>query len=248
MNTSPVVLITGAAKRIGACTARTFHQAGYRVVVHYNRSRDAALALSHELNQRQENSCALVQADLSEITQLEELAQRSAEQFGQLNVLVNNASSFYPTPIGDIKMADWQELFATNCQAPLFLSQSLAPVLSEAQGAIINLTDIHAQRPLRNHTVYCMAKSALITMTQSLAKELAPNIRINGVSPGVILWPEVALPEKEKAKVLSEIPLEKIGSPEDIAKTILFLAQSPYITGQIIAVDGGRSVGGDAIA
>lgn len=248
MNTSPVALITGGAKRIGACTARTFHNAGYRVIIHYNRSALEASQLCDELNHHRSNSSVCIQADLSDMTQLAPLAQTVLDQFGQLDVLVNNASSFYPTPIGNIELSHWQNLFATNCQVPLFLSQLLVPSLVQTQGAIINMTDIHAQRPLRNHTVYCMAKSALITMTQSLAKELAPQIRVNAVSPGAILWPESTLNENDKEHILSEIPLSRIGTPQDIANTVLFLAQSPYITGQILAVDGGRSVGGEAKA
>jgi pteridine reductase len=248
MYDAPVALITGSAKRIGACTAKTLHAQGYRVIIHYHQSQSHAQNLIQQLNQQHANSCLGIQADLTCLSHIESFASQCIDLFGRLDVLVNNASAFYPTPIGDINQSHWHELIATNCQTPLFLAQALVSELKKNQGAIINMTDIHGQSPLSNHTVYSMAKAALISMTQSLAKELAPDIRVNGVSPGAILWPENPLNKEDKQTVLSQIPLRRLGRKEDIANTILFLIQSPYITGQIIAVDGGRSLGGQAKA
>lgn len=248
MTQSPVALITGAAKRIGACTAQTLHSQGYNIVIHYLHSKESALKLSQKLNKLRPNSCKCVQADLTALNSIKEFAMTCTEQFNRIDVLVNNASAFFPTPIGSINQSKWHELFATNSQAPLFLSQALAPYLAKNNGAIINMTDIHGQSPLYEHTVYSMAKASLITMTKSLAKELAPSIRVNGVSPGAILWPEKELSDNDKQAILSQIPMQRLGSKEDIANTIAFLVHAPYITGQIIAVDGGRSLGGYAKA
>jgi len=244
MSTSPVALITGASQRLGAATAKLLHHQGYNIVIHYRHSSNEAQALATKLNQTRENSCTCVQADLNKPSDIQQLCQQSVQHWQRLDLLINNASSFFPTPIGETTTEQWDDLFASNCKAPFFLSQELAPTLAKYQGNIVNMIDIHASAPLKNHTAYCMAKSALRMMTLSLAKELAPNIRVNGVAPGAILWPkpEAEMTPEEKTGILSGIPLERLGTLEDIAKTIAFLATSPYITGQIIAVDGGRSI------
>lgn len=242
--TLPVALITGSSQRLGAATAKQLHYQGYNIIIHYRHSSIDALALVDNLNEIREKSCICVQADLNKPNDIQQLCQQSVQHWQRLDLLVNNASSFFPTPIGETSTEHWNDLFASNCKAPFFLSQELAPTLAKHQGNIVNMIDIHASAPLKNHTVYCMAKSALQMMTLSLAKELAPNIRVNGVAPGAILWPkpEAEMTAEEKVEILSGIPLERLGSLEDITKTIVFLATSPYITGQIIAVDGGRSI------
>lgn len=247
LNTSalPVALITGSAKRLGRQTAITLHNAGYNVIIHCNHSRDDAAALAQMLNQQRANSAAVLQADLLDEQLWPTLAENAIACFGRLDVLVNNASSFFPTPVAQASTAQWQDLFGSNVKAPYFLSQALAPELAKQQGAIINMVDIHAEKPLPGHSLYCMAKAALLMMTKSLALELAPTITVNGIAPGAILWPpeqSVQLSEQDKAAILRQIPLNTLGSPEDIANTVLFLVQSPYITGQILAVDGGRSL------
>ncbi|MBV1919869.1 MAG: pteridine reductase [Pseudomonadales bacterium] len=241
---SPAALITGASQRLGAATAKQLHQQGYNIVIHYRHASIKAQALTESLNQTRENSCICLHADLNKPSDIQQLCQQSVQHWQRLDLLINNASSFFPTAIGETSTEHWDDLFASNCKAPFFLSQELAPALAKHQGNIINMIDIHASAPLKNHTVYCMAKSALQMMTLSLAKELAPNIRVNGVAPGAILWPktEAEMTGEEKNNILSGIPLERLGTLEDIAKTIAFLATSPYITGQIIAVDGGRSI------
>jgi len=240
----PVTLITGASQRLGAATAKQLHLQGYNVVIHYRHSSIEAMALTDQLNQVRDNSCICLQADLNKQNDIQQLCQQSVQHWQRLDLLVNNASSFFPTPIGETSTEHWDDLFASNCKAPFFLSQELAPTLAKHQGNIVNMIDIHASAPLKNHSIYCMAKSALQMMTLSLAKELAPNIRVNGVAPGAILWPkpEADMTTEEKSNILSGIPLERLGTLDDIAKTIVFLATSPYITGQIIAVDGGRSI------
>ncbi len=244
MSTSPVALITGASQRLGAATAKQLHHQGYNIVIHYRHSSNEAQVLADKFNQTRANSCICLQADLNKSNDIQQLCQQSVQHWQRLDLLINNASSFFPTSIGETTTEHWDDLFASNCKAPFFLSQELAPTLAKHQGNIVNMIDIHASAPLKNHTVYCMAKSALQMMTLSLAKELAPNIRVNGVAPGAILWPkpETEMTPEEKNKILSGIPLERLGTLEDIAKTIVFLATSPYITGQIIAVDGGRSI------
>lgn len=251
-NRSPVALITGGAKRLGAATARQLHQAGYRLVLHYRHSAEAAEALAAELNTERPGSVVVLSADLNQHAQVLQLATAAVDCFGRLDVLVNNASSFYPTPMGKVTEADWLDLFASNAKAPFFLSQALLPALQQHKGCIINMVDIHADKPLAEHPVYCMAKAALVMMTRALARELAPTIRVNAVAPGAILWPETGsseqpalhmLTEQDKTGILAQIPLGALGQPEDIARTVLFLASAPYITGQIVAVDGGRSLG-----
>lgn len=240
----PVALITGGALRLGAATTRHLHQQGYNVIIHYRHSSDAANALADELNQQRSDSCITLSADLDKPDELHNLCQQAPQHWGRLDLLVNNASSFFPTPVGQCSSDQWDNLINSNSKAPFFISQALAPVLEKNKGAIVNMIDIHGSAPLLNHTVYCMAKSALKMMTLSLAKELAPNIRVNGVAPGAILWPkpETEMETNEKESILAGIPLERLGSPDDIAKTVFFLATSHYITGQIIAVDGGRSL------
>jgi len=243
---SPVALITGGARRIGASIARTLHAAGYRIVLHYRSSAKEAEQLQESLQGTGGNSCTLLQADLNQMADIQRLAQQSVDSFGRLDLLVNNASSFYPTPMGTATEQQWDDLFASNAKAPFFLSQALSDALQQHQGAIINVADIHAAKPLREHTIYCMAKAANVMLTQSLAKELAPRVRVNGIAPGAILWPEneAELDQKGQQKILDQVPLQRPGTPEDIAATVLFLArENRYITGQIIPVDGGRTLG-----
>jgi pteridine reductase len=238
------VLITGAAKRIGACIARTLHENGANIAIHYRGSADAAEQLAAELNNARPDSAIIVQADLLDTQRLAGLVEEVIAHAGRLDVLLNNASTFYPTPLDEVTEAHWDDLLGTNLKAPLFLSQAAAPHLRKSQGMIINIVDIHAQRPLRNHPVYGPAKAALGMLTRSLARDLAPDIRVNGVSPGAILWPEDGMSEKMEQTILKQVPLKRTGEPADIARTILFLVKdAPYITGQIIAVDGGRSIG-----
>jgi pteridine reductase len=246
--TSKVALITGSAKRIGACTARVLHSNGYNIVIHCFGSKDQAEKLKEQLNQSRPKSSTVIQGNLTNFDALPDIAQQAIDAFGRLDVLINNASAFYPTPIGSVSLSDWEALVGSNAQAPFFLSQLLKEELIKTEGAIINMTDIHAAKPLSNHTVYCMAKAALVAMTQSLAKELAPHVRVNAVSPGAILWPEQPLKNEDKDQILSEIPLNRLGTEKDIAETINFLISAPYITGQILAVDGGRSLGANSKA
>lgn len=238
------VLITGAGRRVGASIARVMHANGGNVAVHYRGSADDADALAAEFNAARANSALTVQADLLDSTQVEQLVDKVVDQTGRLDVLVNNASTFYPTPLEEVTEQHWEDLLGTNLKAPLFLSKAATPHLRQTQGSIINIVDIHSARPLRNHPVYGPAKAGLAMLTRSLAKDLAPEVRVNGVSPGAILWPEEGMTEQAEQSILKQIPLGRTGEPADIARTILFLVKdAPYITGQIIAVDGGRSVG-----
>ncbi|VAW99695.1 FolM Alternative dihydrofolate reductase 1 [hydrothermal vent metagenome] len=238
-----VVLITGAARRIGAETARVLHARGMNIVIHYRKARTAAQALQIELNEIRKDSVIIVQADLSKPKGITPLIKQCVETFGRLDVLINNASSFYPTPMGTVTDDQWDDLMSSNLKAPFFLAQAASPILRKHKGCIVNIVDIHANRPLKEHPVYCMAKSGLVMMTKSLARELGPEIRVNAVAPGAIMWPENDLDELTKQRILSRTTLKREGSPNDIASTILFLiSQSPYITGQIISVDGGRSL------
>jgi len=239
-----VVLVTGAARRIGAVIATTLHQDGANVAVHYRDSSTDADVLVDRLNGERPDSAAKFQADLNDTEALPSLVDSVVSWHGALDILVNNASSFYPTPPGEITEAHWDDLIGSNLKAPLFLSQAALPALREAKGVIINLIDVHAQRPLRNHTVYGSAKAGLAMLTRSLAKDLAPDVRVNGVSPGAILWPENGMNDVTKDTILEQIPLRRPGEPEDIAGCVLYLVRdATYITGQIIAVDGGRSIG-----
>jgi len=239
-----VVLITGAARRIGAAIATKLHQNGANVAVHYRDSSTDAEMLVDRLNGERPDSAATFQADLNDTDALPGLIDSVVNWHGALDILVNNASSFYPTPPGEITEAHWDDLIGSNLKAPLFLSQAALPALREAKGVIINLIDVHAQRPLRNHAVYGSAKAGLAMLTRSLAKDLAPDVRVNGVSPGAILWPENSMDEVTKDTILGQIPLRRPGDPEDIAGCVLYLVRdATYVTGQIIAVDGGRSIG-----
>jgi len=237
-----VVLITGAAHRLGAAVAREMHDRGWRVLVHCRQSLNAAEELAAELNAERHDSCHVLQANLGSDAEVQRLARDALAVFARVDALVNNASAFYPTPVGTTTSAQWDDLFSSNARAPFFLAQALVPELKRRRGAIVNLIDIHAERPLREHTVYCMAKAAHAMLTLSLAKELAPDIRVNGVAPGAILWPgNQSMSTGAQEKILQGIPLQRLGEPQDIARTIAFLLEdSPYITGQIIAVDGGR--------
>jgi len=222
---------------------RTLHGAGASVLLHYRTSAAAASALATELDQVRRDSVALHAADLGDEGAPEALAEAAVRAFGGIDILVNNASSFYPTPVGSITRAQWDDLFGSNLRAPLFLSQAAAPHLRERHGLIVNMVDIHGLRPLRGHPVYCAAKAGLAMLTRSLARELGPDIRVNGVAPGPVLWPEQELDASLKAEIVAKTALKRHGTPQDVARTVLFLAQdAPYITGQVIAVDGGRSI------
>lgn len=246
MNTQerPVVLVTGAARRVGAEIARALHAAGADVALHYRSSGAEAGRLAAALNATRPESAWTLQGDLKEDGQPEALALAVLARRGRLDALVNNASSFYPTPLGTIDAAAWTELVGSNLKGPLFLSQAAAPALRESRGAIVNIVDIHAERPLRHYPLYCAAKAGLSGLTRALAIELAPEVRVNGVSPGPVEWPEddqITPPEKDA--IIRHTLLGRVGSPADIARTVRFLIfDAPYITGQILAVDGGRSV------
>jgi pteridine reductase len=237
-------LVTGAAKRIGAVIASTLHEAGANVAIHYHRSAEDADQLAAKLNDVRRGSAFTVSADVRDLASLERMAKDVVARAGRLDVLVNNASNFYPTPLGTVTPEQWHDLVGSNLKAPLFLSQALLPALREARGVIINIVDVHSQRPLRDHPVYGAAKAGLAMLTRSLAKDLGPHIRVNGVSPGAILWPDEGMSDTLRAGIIKQTALKRSGEPEDIANTVLFLVRdAPYITGQIIAVDGGRSVG-----
>jgi pteridine reductase len=239
-----VVLVTGSAKRVGAAISRRLHAAGASLILHYRSSKTEAQALQTELNGARANSAATVQANLLNAAELPELVRTTVSRFGRLDVLVNNASSFHPTPIGEIKLTDWDDLIGTNLKAPLFLAQAAAPHLKKANGCIVNITDIHAERPLKHYAVYSVAKAGLAGLTRSLARDLGPEVRVNGVAPGPILWPDDgSFDEVARQRVISHTLLKRAGEPEDIAAAVHFLvAEAPFVTGQIIAVDGGRSV------
>jgi pteridine reductase len=238
------VLITGGARRVGAAVCRRVHLAGANIMLHYRASAGEARLLSAELNHARPNSVALLQADLLDIAKLPAVVEQTLETFGRLDALVNNASSFFQTPVGEITPANWNDLFGTNLQAPLFLAQAAAPALKRAQGAIVNITDIHAERPLKNFVVYSIAKAGLAGLTRSLARELAPEVRVNAVAPGPILWPDdESFDELSRQRIISHTPLRREGTPEDIARAVHFLlADADYITGETINVDGGRNM------
>lgn len=237
-------LVTGAAKRIGAAIATTLHEAGANVAIHYFSSREPAETLAGELNARRPGSAFTAGADLRDAAALARMLAAVVERTGRLDVLVNNASNFYPTPLGTITDEQWHDLIDSNLKAPLFLSQAALPALRAARGVIVNIVDVHAQRPLRDHPVYGAAKAGLAMLTRSLAKDLGPDIRVNGVAPGAILWPEHGMPEELRRSIIKQTALKRAGEPDDIARTVLFLVRdAPYVTGEIIAVDGGRSVG-----
>jgi len=239
-----VVLITGGAKRVGAATCRRLHAAGANIMLHYRASAGEARLLQAELNHQRKDSVALIQADLLDVAKLPSLVDQTVQRFGKLDALINNASSFFQTPVGEITPAAWEDLIGTNLRAPLFLAQAAAPALKKAQGAIVNITDIHAERPLKNYVVYSVAKSGLVGLTRSLARELAPEVRVNAVAPGPILWPDdESFDELSRQRIISHTPLKREGTPEDIAKAVHFLLdEATYVTGETINVDGGRHV------
>lgn len=241
---SKSILITGAARRVGAAIARRVHGAGCNVVIHCNRSRAEADALARELNGARPKSASVVQGDLLAYNALKGLIDHAASEFGRLDGLVNNASTFYSTPVGRIDEDNWIDLIDSNLKAPLFLSQAAAPYLKKTQGGIVNIVDIHAERPLKEFVVYTIAKAGLAGLTRSLAIELAPEVRVNGVSPGAILWPDAGhdYPAAEQQRIVSQTPLQRTGTPDDIAGAVKYLLlEAPYVSGQILAVDGGRS-------
>lgn len=238
------VLVTGAARRIGAEIASTLHRAGARVAIHYRSSRSDAQTLVDSLNDRRVDSARAMQSDLVLDGEPEKLVAEVIDWAGRLDVVVNNASSFYPTPFGSMTHDQWADLMGSNLKAPLFLSQAAAPHLKASRGCIVNIVDIHAQRPLRDHAIYGSAKAGLVMLTRSMAKDLAPNVRVNGIAPGAILWPENGMDSATKKLITEQIPLARQGTPGDIAAGVLFLVRdAPYVTGQIIAIDGGRSIG-----
>lgn len=238
------VLITGAARRIGAALARGFHSEGANVCIHFHRSAPEAEQLRDELNRARSGSAVAIGADLLDLEALPRLVGQALSAFGRLDVLINNASTFYPTALGSVTANHWDDLMGTNLRAPLFLAQAAAEALRSSQGLILNMIDIHAQRPLPKHPVYSTAKAGLIMLTRSLARELGPEVRVNGIAPGPILWPEGGVDATLKQEIIDKTLLKRSGSPADIVRTALFFAKdAPYITGQILAVDGGRSVG-----
>ena len=242
---SPTILVTGAAKRVGAVIARTLHAVGANVIVHCNHSRAEADTLTKEFNSLRAHSAAMLQGDLLAHNALKGLIDQAASMFGRLDGLVNNASTFYATPVGNIDEDSWNDLIDSNLKAPLFLSQAAAPFLRKSQGSIVNIIDIHAERPLKDFVVYTVAKAGLVGLTRSLALELGPEVRVNGVSPGAILWPDAGndFPQIEQARIISQTPLKRTGTPDDIAQAVKYLMlDAPFVSGQIIAVDGGRSV------
>jgi len=241
--TDKVVLVTGGARRVGAAIARHLHSLGMKLALHYRHSETSAHALQAELLNQRQDSVLLLQADLLHTPKLTRMVQQVIEYYGRLDVLINNASTFYPTSIGKTEEKEWEELIGSNLKAPFFLSQTAAPHLTTTQGCIINLVDIHAQRPLKSHPVYSTAKAGLVMLTQALARELGPKVRVNAIAPGAILWPENEMDEVTKQRIISNIPLRRHGEPQDIAKTVAFLIQeASYMTGQIITVDGGRTL------
>ncbi len=239
----PVALITGAGRRVGAAIARALHAAGYDLALHYRHSADDIHALAQALEQQRADSTLLLQAELAELSALPAMIEKLLAHFGRLDALVNNASAFYATPLGTATAQQWNELFASNVQAPFFLSQAAIPALREARGGIVNLLDIYAERPLANHPLYCMAKAALAAMTRSLALDLGPDIRVNGVAPGAVLWPSDSKADDERAALLARTPLQRAGSPDDVAGAVLWLLRdAPFVTGQTIRIDGGRTL------
>jgi pteridine reductase len=238
-----VALVTGAARRVGAEIARQLHEAGMNLVLHYNTSENEAMELAAQLNQERPHSAIMIHADLSIAENEKMLVQQAAKEWGRLDVLVNNASKFYRTALGEVTDYAWEDLMTSNIKAPFFLAQAAAPFLGITEGCIVNITDIHAERPLRDYSVYCISKCALVMATKMLAKELGPLIRVNAVAPGSVLWPEGenTLSETEKQKIIDHTTLKRAGTPADIAKAVLFFVkESPYVSGQILAVDGGR--------
>lgn len=243
VNDRPVVLITGAARRVGAAIARTLHMADYDLALHCRHSRHDLDLLIAELEGARPRSTLALQAELADVERLPQLVSATIARFGRLDGLVNNASSFYPTPIGTITATQWDDLFAANARAPLFLAQAAASYLAANKGSIVNLIDIYAEQPLAQHSVYGMAKAALAMATRALAVDLAPEVRVNGVAPGAVLWPEAGKIADEQQQLIARTPLRRAGNPEDVAGTVLWLIRdATFVTGQIIRVDGGRSL------
>lgn len=238
-----VAIITGGAKRIGEAVARTLHEQGMKLVIHYHSSKEEAHALQEELNGIREDSVLLVQGDVLNLAKLKNLVLETVKYFDRLDVLINNASTFYPTPVNKATEEQWNDLLGTNLKAPYFLAQAAAPYLARNNGVIVNMADIHGERPLKNHSIYSIAKAGTIMMTKTLARELAPDVRVNAIAPGAILWPERELDEMAKQRIVSRTPLKSKGDTEDIARSILFLVRDAnYTTGHVIPVCGGRSV------
>ncbi|MFA6921389.1 MAG: pteridine reductase [Gallionella sp.] len=240
-----VMLVTGGAKRVGAGICRRLHAAGASIALHYRTSGQDALALQDELNAQRPGSAAAFCADLLDLAALSRMIDEVIARFGHLDALVNNASSFYATPLNEVNDAQWHDLFGTNLRAPLFLAQAAADELRRRRGCIVNIVDIHAERPMQGHLLYSVAKAGLVALTRGLAQEMAPYVRVNAVAPGVILWPENSAWEddEQRRKIVAHTLLKREGEPDDIAKTVAFLIQdAPYITGQVISVDGGRSI------
>lgn len=244
-STNKVALITGAARRIGAEIASLLHQAGMNIILHYQTSKSDADALCARFNQARSHSACALKADLLNLNEIESLITQGAKQWGRLDVLVNNASRFYKTEITETTAANWDDLLDSNLKAPFFLAKAAIPYLKKYQGNIVNITDIHAERPVRDYPVYCISKAGLVMLTKSLAKELGPEIRVNAVAPGAIAWPEGEnhLSDELKNKIIQRVALRRHGEPSDIAKAVLYLVQDGgYVTGQILAVDGGRNL------
>jgi pteridine reductase len=239
----PVFIVTGAARRVGAEIARTLHAAGARVMLHYRSSSDDAEALVTGFNTQRQDSAVLFKADLGRVAAVEALVAETLNHFGRLDGVVNNASAFFPTPVGSISELAWDELMASNLKGPLFLAQAAAPHLAAVHGSIVNITDIHAERPLQGYTVYCAAKAGLLGLTRALAVDLAPAVRVNAVAPGPIAWPEGdTFSPSEQAAIIDHTLLKRTGNPADIAGAVKFLLlDAPYITGQVLNVDGGRT-------
>ena len=237
-----IALITGSAKRVGATIAQHLHAQGYSVIIHYNQSKTEADSLTRLLNQQRSGSAYCLQADLNNMNDVTRLAEAALQQYGKIDLLVNNASSFFPTPIQDSSQSQWDTLINSNLRAPYFLCAALSNALQDSKGCVINMIDIHAQRGLPGHPIYSIAKAGLEMMTKSLAKELAPNIRVNGVSPGAILWPEADLSSEAKQAIVDKTLLGEIGQASDLAEAVYYLANASYITGQILSVDGGKSL------
>lgn len=240
-----VILITGGAKRVGAAICRLLHANGAQLMIHYRSSTSEARALQAELNLKRANSVAIIQGDLLNLAVLPSMVQETVKHFGKLDVLINNASSYYATEIGEIDDDQWEDLVGSNLKAPLFLSQAAAPELRKQHGCIINITDMHVERPKKGYIVYSVAKAGLVTLTKSLAHELSPEVRVNAVAPGPVMWPEdnPQFDEVYRQRVISQTLLKRIGEPDDVAKAVKFLIQdAPFITGLVIAVDGGRSL------
>jgi len=238
-----LVLITGGARRVGAEIVCALHEAGANVMIHYRSSAGAANALMDDLNRARPGSAAVHSENLLDPDAADGLVAAALREFGRIDILVNNASTFYATPVGGITPAQWDDLMGSNLKAPLFLAQAAAPSLRAQRGLIINIVDIHALRPLKRHPVYSIAKAGLAMLTRSLARELGPDIRVNGIAPGPVLWPEEGMDESLKREIIAKTALKRQGTPRDVARAVLFLAKdAPYVTGQIIAVDGGRSI------